>query len=157
MLADSKLINRDPEILSGTPVFMGTRVPIQNLLDYLEEGHTLDEFLDDFPAVSREQAEDLLQQLNLGYTEGMGPKLRLEVERQLLCDLARYGVEVKGLTVDWSDTCPEGHTTTFLDGTLENWSGVRVWTKGGTLVAEGWLDFVHGGGSNPLFVFWDFL
>ncbi|HLA64925.1 MAG TPA: DUF433 domain-containing protein [Rhodothermales bacterium] len=46
----------DPEILGGTPVFTGTRVPIQTLLDYLEGGDTLDEFLDGFPGVSREQA-----------------------------------------------------------------------------------------------------
>jgi uncharacterized protein (DUF433 family) len=56
-------INRDPEILGGMPVFMGTRVPIQNLLDYLAEGHPLDDFLDDFPAVSREQAVSVLEVL----------------------------------------------------------------------------------------------
>lgn len=50
------VIHSDPEILSGTPVFVGTRVPAQALIDYLEGGHPLDEFLDDFPSVSREQA-----------------------------------------------------------------------------------------------------
>lgn len=50
------IIHRDPEILGGTPVFVGTRVPAQALIDYLEGGHSLDEFLDDFPTVSREQA-----------------------------------------------------------------------------------------------------
>ena len=49
-------IHRDPEILGGTPVFVGTRVPYQTLLDYLEGGEPLDEFLEDFPTVSREQA-----------------------------------------------------------------------------------------------------
>ena len=49
-------IQRDPEIMSGTPVFRGTRVPVQTLLDYIEGGHPLDEFLDDFPTVTREQA-----------------------------------------------------------------------------------------------------
>lgn len=48
-------------ILSGTPVFKGTRVPIKNLLDYLEAGDTLDEFLDDFPSVSRDQAVQVLE------------------------------------------------------------------------------------------------
>ena len=57
----TSVIHIDPEILSGTPVFRGTRVPIQNLFDYLEGGETLDEFLDDFPSVSREQALDVLQ------------------------------------------------------------------------------------------------
>ncbi len=51
-----QLITRDPEVMSGTPVFRGTRVPFQTLLDYLESGETLDEFLDDFPTVSREAA-----------------------------------------------------------------------------------------------------
>lgn len=50
------VIIRDPEIMSGAPCFNGTRVPFQNLLDYLEGGETLDEFLDDFPTVSREMA-----------------------------------------------------------------------------------------------------
>ena len=49
------LIHSDPEILGGTPVFVGTRVPAQSLIDYLEGGHTVDEFLDDFPSVSRDQ------------------------------------------------------------------------------------------------------
>jgi len=50
------VIHSDPEILGGTPVFRGSRVPLRNLIDYLKLGHTLDEFLDDFPTVSREQA-----------------------------------------------------------------------------------------------------
>ncbi len=49
-------VHSDPEILGGTPVFVGTRVPFQTLLDYLEAGEPLDEFLEDFPTVSREQA-----------------------------------------------------------------------------------------------------
>ena len=55
------IINRDPEILSGTPVFMGTRVPVTALFDYLKAGDDLDEFLDDFPSVQREQALALLE------------------------------------------------------------------------------------------------
>ena len=51
-----QVIVRDPEILGGTPVFVGTRVPLKNLIDYLEKGHRLDDFLDDFPSVSRDQA-----------------------------------------------------------------------------------------------------
>ena len=55
---DSKrVVHSDPEILGGTPVFVGTRVPLRNLIDYLERGYSLDEFLDAFPSVSREQAE----------------------------------------------------------------------------------------------------
>jgi len=52
----NKIVHRDPEILGGTPVFVGTRVPVQTLLDYFEQGDSLDDFLTDFPTVSREQA-----------------------------------------------------------------------------------------------------
>jgi uncharacterized protein (DUF433 family) len=55
------LIMQSPEILGGTPVFYGTRVPVQSLIDYLAGGETLDEFLDNFPSVSREQAIEFLQ------------------------------------------------------------------------------------------------
>ena len=50
------VVHSDPEILSGTPVFVGTRVPAQSLFDYLEGGDTIDEFLRQFPSVRREQA-----------------------------------------------------------------------------------------------------
>ena len=60
MTIDQFIVCSD-EILSGTPVFRGTRVPIKNLLDYLEAGDTLDAFLDDFPSVSREQAVQVLE------------------------------------------------------------------------------------------------
>ncbi len=56
----SQLINIDPEIMSGTPVFKGTRVPVKNLFDYIETGETLEEFLDDFPSVKRAQAIQLM-------------------------------------------------------------------------------------------------
>lgn len=52
-----ELIEVDPEKLGGTPVFFGTRVPIQNLFDCLEGGESLDEFLEQFPTVTREQAQ----------------------------------------------------------------------------------------------------
>jgi uncharacterized protein (DUF433 family) len=55
------LITVDPEFVSGAPIFTGTRVPIQNLFDYIEDGETLEEFLDDFPNVSREHAIAVLE------------------------------------------------------------------------------------------------
>jgi uncharacterized protein (DUF433 family) len=55
------LIVVDPDIQSGSPVFAGTRVPVQNLFDYLEEGDSLDVFLKQFPSVSREQAVAVLE------------------------------------------------------------------------------------------------
>jgi uncharacterized protein (DUF433 family) len=52
----NQVLHSDPDILGGTPVFVGTRVPVQSLFDYLEGGETLDEFLRQFPSVRREQA-----------------------------------------------------------------------------------------------------
>jgi uncharacterized protein (DUF433 family) len=57
-----RLITSDPEILSGTPVFAGTRVPIKNLTDCLEAGDSIDEFLSDFPSVSRGQIIEFLEE-----------------------------------------------------------------------------------------------
>ena len=56
-----QIINIDPEILGGTPVFNGTRVPIKNLFDYLEAGHSINYFLEDFESVNREQVLRILE------------------------------------------------------------------------------------------------
>jgi uncharacterized protein (DUF433 family) len=60
MMKPEEIVHRDPDILGGTPVFRGTRVPIRSLFDYLEGGDTLDEFLRQFPSVQRGQAIALL-------------------------------------------------------------------------------------------------
>jgi len=62
MKHEDVVVHRDPDILGGTPVFVGTRVPVKALLDYIEGGHTLDDFLDDFPTVTRAQAVTVLEQ-----------------------------------------------------------------------------------------------
>ncbi len=94
----------------------------------------------------------------MGYpASAMGPQLRAYVEHQLLTDLQFYGVPTVGLSFDWSNPCQEGHVTRYLDGMLEEMSDVGVNRSDGTPVAEGWLDFIHGGGDAPLFVFWLFL
>jgi uncharacterized protein (DUF433 family) len=62
MATPERVIHSHPDILGGTPVFIGTRVPLQALLDYIEGGHPLGEFLEDFPSVSREQAIAALEQ-----------------------------------------------------------------------------------------------
>jgi len=54
-------VSIDPEVMNGTPVFAGTRVPVQNLFDYIEGGDDLEEFLDDFPSVSKEAALAILE------------------------------------------------------------------------------------------------
>lgn len=67
------VVHSDPEILGGTPVFVGTRVPLRNLIDYLERGHSLDEFLDAFPSVSREKAISVLEAAHEVLTAGARP------------------------------------------------------------------------------------
>ncbi len=74
-------VHSDPQTMGGTPVFVGTRVPFQMLLDYLEGGDTLDDFLEDFPTVTREQAIEVLKQgkeaiisaANAAYDKGGAP------------------------------------------------------------------------------------
>ena len=66
------IIQTDLEIMGGTPVFVGTRVPFQTLLDYLEGGQPLAEFLDDFPTVSRDQAVSALEQAKETLLGGQG-------------------------------------------------------------------------------------
>ncbi|MGB3558370.1 MAG: DUF433 domain-containing protein [Geitlerinemataceae cyanobacterium] len=61
MNSTSRVVHRDPDILGGTPVFLGTRVPIKTLLDYLEAGDSIDEFLDHFPSVCRDRAIAVLE------------------------------------------------------------------------------------------------
>ena len=62
MLRNPSIISTSPEIMGGTPVFAGTRVPVQTLLDYLKAGESIDDFLDGFPTVTREQVIALLEE-----------------------------------------------------------------------------------------------
>lgn len=62
MLRDPSIISASPEIMGGTPVFAGTRVPVQTLLDYLKAGESIDDFLDGFPTVTREKVIALLEE-----------------------------------------------------------------------------------------------
>jgi uncharacterized protein (DUF433 family) len=61
-MKQSSVVHSDPDILGGTPVFVGTRVPVQALIDYFEGGHSLEKFPDDFPSVSRDIAVAALEQ-----------------------------------------------------------------------------------------------
>jgi uncharacterized protein (DUF433 family) len=58
----SNIVQSSPDVLGGTPVFSGTRVPIQTLIEYLEGGESIDDFLDGFPSVTREQVIEFLEQ-----------------------------------------------------------------------------------------------
>lgn len=64
---ETSVVSSSPDIMSGAVVFAGTRVPAQSLLDYLAGGHTLEEFLDDFPTVAREQSVQLLHELGQSF------------------------------------------------------------------------------------------
>lgn len=69
----SQVVHRNPDILGGTPVFVGTRVPVHSLFDYLEGGETLDEFLRQFPSVGREQAIAALDLARASLVAGTRP------------------------------------------------------------------------------------
>ncbi|MFI5160432.1 MAG: DUF433 domain-containing protein [Sphingobacteriales bacterium] len=75
MVNIQEIIKTDKEVLSGQPVFAGTRVSVESLFDHLEAGVSLDEFLDDFPTVTREQAVALLDIANKIMTSGNVSKL----------------------------------------------------------------------------------
>ncbi len=70
----TKLVTIDPEVMSGEPVFTGTRVPVRNLIDYLSAGHTLNDFLAGFPGVKRSQAIAFLEQSSNALLEQTGAR-----------------------------------------------------------------------------------
>ena len=72
-MTTTSAVHSDPDILGGTPVFVGTRVPVQNLIDYLEHGRDLDAFLDDFPTVGRPQAIAALEEAKQLLLAGVRP------------------------------------------------------------------------------------
>ena len=69
-MSETGIVHSHPEIVSGEPVFAGTRVPARNLLEWIEGGHTLDEFLDNFPSVRRDQAIAFLEQATEDFLSG---------------------------------------------------------------------------------------
>ena len=66
------VVHSDPELMGGTPVFVGTRVPLQNLIDYLEGGESIEDFLDGFPSVKREQVIAVIEAAKLKMLEAVG-------------------------------------------------------------------------------------
>jgi len=93
--------------------------------------------------------------IDLGFSKTMGPELRRLVEKQLLADLCFYNVVDLDLKFDWSESCIEGNDTEYLDGSLENYSGIAVFDNNDKLVAEGWMEFIHAG--KFFLVYWDYL
>lgn len=97
---------------------------------------------------------------NLGFSDCMGPGLRRYVELQLLADLNLYlspdsVIKWTEVHFDWSDSCVEGHRTRWLDGEIENFSGVAIRDRRQELVAEGWMEFIET--ERSLEVFWWYL
>lgn len=92
-----------------------------------------------------------------GWPEEMGTELRAEITRQLLCDLSHYGITEPDLSLDWSEACIEGDSSGYLDGVIQNYSGVGILDKHNHVIGEGWIEFVHEGGSASLFVYWHYL
>jgi uncharacterized protein (DUF433 family) len=91
MTTTTPVIHSDPDILGGTPVFWGTRVPVKTLLDYLEAGDRLDEFLDHFPSVRREQAIAALELAKDMLDECAPRPLKRELAEYDICTVVEMG------------------------------------------------------------------
>jgi uncharacterized protein (DUF433 family) len=112
------VIVKSPDILSGTPVFAGTRVPIKNLLDYVRAGESVAEFLDDFPSVSRDQVDSVLA---LAETLLMRPSMRILLDECLPRKLKRSIVGHDVTTVQerrWSSK-KNGELLRLMDGVVD--------------------------------------
>lgn len=90
---------------------------------------------------------------DLGLSIIMGEELRDLVEKQLKEDLKNYGVSNNQLKFDWSESCIEGHRTEYLDGSVENFSGIAVYDNDDKIVADGWMEFIHE--PNFFLAYWD--
>ena len=93
----------------------------------------------------------------LGFSNCMGPLLRREVEIQLLNDLNYYIEDTSDLKFDWSESCVEGTRINYLDGDVEDFSGIKIFNMKDQLVAEGWMNFYFDEPQNLLLVYWDIL
>lgn len=94
---------------------------------------------------------------DLGYAEKMGPKLKMEVEKQLCDDLRMYGITANEFKFDWSDSCIEGDDANYLDGIVENFSGINVFNEKDKHIAEGWMEFIYEPTYNFFICYWEFL
>ena len=96
----------------------------------------------------------------LGFSDCMGPELRKFVEGQLFNDLETYlqsaeMVDLGSVRFDWSDSCVEGHRTHWLDGEIENFSGIAIFDHNQNRIVEGWMEFIET--EVGLVVFWWYL
>ncbi|GAB4029725.1 hypothetical protein [Spirosoma jeollabukense] len=93
--------------------------------------------------------------IDLGLSPPKGPQLRTLVDKQLVADLASYGIAGLGLKFDWSNSCIEGHDSSYLNSDLENYSSILVFDEHDNLVADGWMEFIHEG--DFFLVYWDYI
>lgn len=88
-----------------------------------------------------------------GFSAKMGPQLRQVVEQQLRQDLLHYGIQNADWHFDWSSSCLEGRDAPWLDGHIENYSGIVLLNQHEQVVVEGWMEFILAG--ELLLVYWD--
>lgn len=95
--------------------------------------------------------------VDMGLSFPMGHELRKEVERQLLVDLLRYSVSHIIIKFDWSNSCIEGHAATYLDGHLQNYSGIELYDDNDVYIGDGWMEFILEKEEDLFIVYWEFL
>lgn len=94
---------------------------------------------------------------DLGYADKMGPKLRTLVEKQLSDDLGFYGLIASEFKFDWSECCIEGDDANYLDGVVENFSGINIFDEKDKHIAAGWMEFIYEPKYNFFICYWEFL
>lgn len=94
---------------------------------------------------------------DLGFADKMGPKLRMLVEKQLCDDLRFYGITANKFKFDWSESCIEGDDAAYLDGVVENFSGINIFDEKDKHIAEGWMEFIYEPTYNVFISYWEFL
>ncbi|TVX94789.1 hypothetical protein [Cohnella terricola] len=94
---------------------------------------------------------------DLGLSITMGKDLRELVESQLIKDLLHYHSISEDLFFDWSESCIEGKCISYLDGSLDRYSGIMVFNNRNELVADGWMEFEYLKEQNHLIVYWNYL
>ena len=94
---------------------------------------------------------------DLAFAGKMGNQLKALVEEQLSADLIHYGINKSRLKFDWSESCIEGHCADYLDGSVENFSGISVYDDGDNFVAEGWMEFIYDEIAGYFISYWEFV
>ncbi|WP_442600734.1 hypothetical protein [Paenibacillus sp. KN14-4R] len=95
--------------------------------------------------------------IDMGMAISMGPKLRKEVEMQLIKDLKRYQTINDELLFDWSASCVEGKCVSYRDGSIDRFSGIMIYNADDELVADGWMEFVYKIEADQLVIYWEYL